>query len=240
MTSPVEAGKKLAAYQAVDDYITPQHKVVGIGSGSTVVYAVERILQKPELRSIVYVPTSFQSKLLIIEGGLTMGSIEQYSSIDVTIDGADEVDEQLNAIKGGGACQFQEKIVAEAAKRFVIIADYRKKSSQLGTQWDKGVPIEVVPMAYKCVMNALETKLSQKPLSCTLRMAVKKAGPVVTDNGNFVIDAHFGGIQDPVQLLKEIKLLTGVYEVGLFCKMAEAAYFGEADGSVCIKHSTHH
>ncbi|KAI9032791.1 ribose 5-phosphate isomerase A-domain-containing protein [Phycomyces nitens] len=229
----IEVGKKQAAYQAVDDHINAECKVVGIGSGSTVVYAVERILQRPELKDIVYVPTSFQSKLLIVEGGLTMGSIEQFPDIDVTIDGADEVDGQLNVIKGGGACQFQEKLVAEAARKFVIIADYRKKSKQLGTEWTKGVPVEVVPMAYKSVMTSIETKLSQKPLKSTLRMAVNKAGPVVTDNGNFVVDAHFGAIEDPAQLLREIKLLTGVYEVGLFCGMAEIAYFGEADGSVC-------
>ena len=77
MSNPVEEGKKLAAYRAVDEYIKPDHKVIGIGSGSTVVYVVERILQKPELKHIVYVPTSFQSKLLILEGGLTLGSIEQ-------------------------------------------------------------------------------------------------------------------------------------------------------------------
>ncbi|KAF7730291.1 ribose-5-phosphate isomerase rki1 [Apophysomyces ossiformis] len=232
MADPVETGKKLAAYRAVDDYITADHKVVGIGSGSTVVYAVERILQRPELKHIVYVPTSFQSKLLIIDGGLTMGTVDQYPEIDVTIDGADEVDDLLNVIKGGGACQFQEKVVAEAAKKFVIIADYRKKSKTLGTQWLKGVPVEVVPMTYKSVMRSLETKLSMKPEKTTLRMAINKAGPVVTDNGNFVVDVHFGAIHDPASLLKEIKLLTGVYEVGLFCNMAEAAYFGEADGTV--------
>ncbi|CDS06971.1 hypothetical protein LRAMOSA09494 [Lichtheimia ramosa] len=231
-SNAVENGKKLAAYKAVDEYISANHKVVGIGSGSTVVYAVERILQRPELKNIVYVPTSFQSKNLIIDGGLTLGSTEQFSEIDVAIDGADEVDEQLNAIKGGGACQFQEKVVAELAKKFVIIADYRKKSTKLGTQWTKGVPVEVVPMAYKGVMKAIESKLSWKPEKVTLRMAVNKAGPVVTDNGNFVVDAHFGAIDDPKALLKELKLLTGVYEVGLFCNMAEIAYFGEQDGSV--------
>ncbi|RCH82633.1 ribose-5-phosphate isomerase rki1, partial [Rhizopus stolonifer] len=115
-------GKKLAAYRAVDEYINADQKVVGIGSGSTVVYVVERILQRPELKHIVYIPTSFQSKILILEGGLQLGSIEQHPEIDVTIDGADEVDEDLNAIKGGGACQFQEKVIAEAAKKFVIVA----------------------------------------------------------------------------------------------------------------------
>ncbi|KAI8976514.1 ribose-5-phosphate isomerase [Pilobolus umbonatus] len=232
--SSIEQGKKLAAYRAVDEYITPQTKVVGIGSGSTVVYVVERILQKPELKHLIYIPTSFQSKLLILEGGLTLGSIEQYPVIDVTIDGADEVDEQLNCIKGGGACQFQEKIVAEAAKKFVIVADFRKKSTKLGTEWVKGVPIEVVPVAYPAVMKALKHTLSIQPIQSTLRMAVMKAGPVVTDNGNFVIDAHFGTIEHPLRLLQEIKLLTGVYEVGLFCGLAEKAYFGQEDGSVDI------
>ena len=190
MSNPVEEGKKLAAYRAVDEYITPDLKVVGIGSGSTVVYVVERILQRPELKDIVYIPTSFQSKILILENGLRLGSIEQHPEIDVTIDGADEVDEELNAIKGGGACQFQEKVVAEAAKKFVIVAgkdiivlkiyavilmaritiDFRKKSQKLGTGWTKGVPIEVVPMTYKSVMKHIETKLSVKPVESKLRM----------------------------------------------------------------------
>ncbi|KAG1468735.1 hypothetical protein G6F56_003661 [Rhizopus delemar] len=234
MSNAIEQGKKQAAYRAVDEYISPQHKVVGIGSGSTVVYVVERILQKPELKHIVYIPTSFQSKLLILEGGLQLGNIEQHPVIDVTIDGADEVDEQLNAIKGGGACQFQEKVVAEAAKQFVVVADFRKKSKQLGTGWLKGVPIEVVPMAYKSVMASIENKLFMKPIKSTLRMAVNKAGPVVTDNGNFVIDSHFGTIEDPKRLLVELKLLTGVYEVGLFCNMAQKAYFGEENGEVDV------
>ncbi|CEI90672.1 Putative Ribose 5-phosphate isomerase A [Rhizopus microsporus] len=230
--SSIEIGKRQAAYSAVDEYILPEHKVVGIGSGSTVVYVVERILQKPELKHIVYIPTSFQSKLLILEGGLQLGSLEQYPEIDVTIDGADEVDEELNAIKGGGACQFQEKLVAEAAKKFVIVADYRKKSKLLGTNWVKGVPIEVVPMAYKSVLKSIENNLSVKPIKATLRMAINKAGPVVTDNGNFVIDAHFGPLTDPYLVFRQLKMLTGMYEIGLFLGMAEKAFFGEKDGSV--------
>ncbi|KAI7898636.1 ribose-5-phosphate isomerase [Cokeromyces recurvatus] len=230
----IENGKRLAAYKAVDEHISPENKVVGIGSGSTVVYVIERILQKPELKDIIYVPTSFQSKLLIRDNGLKLGSIEQHDIIDVTIDGADEVDKDLNAIKGGGACQFQEKLVAEAAKKFVIVADFRKESKRLGTQWTKGIPIEVVPLCYHIVIKRIENELSIKPKSCKLRMAINKAGPVVTDNGNFVIDADFGQLENPASLLKEIKLLTGVYEVGLFCNMASIAYFGEQDGSVHV------
>ncbi|CAO3663215.1 unnamed protein product [Umbelopsis vinacea] len=217
MVSTVEKGKQIAAHRAVDENIFVEHKVIGIGSGSTVVYAVERISNVPNSITL----SLFQP-------------VSKIREIDVTIDGADEVNPQLNAIKGGGACQFQEMVVAKAAKKFVMIADYRKKSDSLGVQWTKGVPIEVVPLAYKVVMNDLNSKLSIKPQTVKLRMAVQKAGPVVTDNGNFVIDAHFGPIAEPRTLGQEIKLLTGVVEVGLFCGLAEIAYFGEQDGSVDI------
>lgn len=91
-----------------------------------------------------------------------------------------------------------------------------------------------MPLCYRTVMKKIENGLSIKPKNVNLRMAVKKAGPVVTDNGNFVVDADFGQLEDPASLLKEIKLLTGVYEVGLFCQMAVMAYFGEQDGSVNV------
>jgi len=214
----------------------------------------------------------------------------RYPNVDVTIDGADEVDSQLNAIKGGGGAHLQEKVVAEAAKKFVIVADYRKDSKLLGEQvmvprlsqsglvphpstpqddprpsegdnlagsefdtnewllfsysirvscrssqkqqWTKGVPIEAVPFAWKAVLKKLQDLGSK---NANLRMAVAKAGPVVTDNGNFLIDAPFGNIHEPAQLLKDLKLITGVVEVGLFCNMAEVAYFGCEDGSVRIR-----
>lgn len=102
----------------------------------------------------------------------------------------------------------------------------------MGTNWVKGVPIEVVPMAYKSVLKSIENNLSVKPIKATLRMAINKAGPVVTDNGNFVIDAHFGPLTDPYLVFRQLKMLTGIYEVGLFLGMAEKAFFGEKDGSV--------
>lgn len=126
MSHFLEFAKKAAAFRAVDEFILPTHKAVGIGSGSTITYVVERIRERPELHDIVYIPTSFQSKILILESNLKLGSIEQYPEIDVAIDGADEMDVNLNAIKGGGACQFQEKLVAEAAKKFAIIAGKRR------------------------------------------------------------------------------------------------------------------
>ncbi|KAJ0392796.1 hypothetical protein P43SY_003726 [Pythium insidiosum] len=226
--SPIEQAKRTAARQAVDEYVQNGF-VVGVGSGSTVVYAAERLgeLVREKGLQIKCIPTSFQSKQLIAENKLTLTSLDEHPVIDVTIDGADEVDLSLNCIKGGGGCQLQEKIVAFAAKKFVVIADYRKESSQLGQQWTKGVPIEVIPMAYVPLMAKMR-ELGGTPV---LRMAKAKAGPVVTDNGNFVLDVNFGVITAPAALNDKLKLLPGVVEVGLFCAMAEKAFFGQEDGS---------
>jgi ribose 5-phosphate isomerase A len=124
----------------------------------------------------------------------------------------------------------QEKIVASCAKKLVIIADYRKKSEILGQVWKKGVPVEVIPLGYVPVMRALEL-LGGKPV---LRMAVAKAGPVVSDNGNFILDVDFGEIPDPASLDVKIKMLPGVVDTGFFVNMAEKAYIGEEDGSVTV------
>ncbi|KAH8109476.1 ribose 5-phosphate isomerase, partial [Phellopilus nigrolimitatus] len=235
--SVIEASKRLAAWTAVDHHIREEHKVIGIGSGSTVPYVVERIIAQGATlnHDRVFLPTGFQSKELIVKANLRLGDVDQYPSIDVTIDGADEVDHELNCIKGGGACHLREKVLAEAAETWVVVADYRKNSHTLGTTYKAGVPIEVAPFAYaKLLQNVHRLGCAE----ASLRMAKGgKAGPVVTDNGNFVIDAPFDAetLSEPHLLLTQIKMLTGVVEVGLFCKMAQAAYFGNADGSVTIK-----
>ncbi|KAH9944649.1 ribose 5-phosphate isomerase A-domain-containing protein [Amylocystis lapponica] len=232
----VEASKRLAAWTAVDRHVLPEHKVIGIGSGSTVPYVVERIVAQGAAvnRERVFIPTGFQSKELIVNAHLRLGDVDQYPVLDVTIDGADEVDYDLNAIKGGGACHLREKVLAEAADTFVIVADYRKNSDVLGKNFTQGVPVEVAPFAYAKVLHNLHLLGSPK---ATLRMAKAKAGPVVSDNGNFVIDAPFPPetMKQPYELLTKIKMLTGVVEVGIFCHMAKAAYFGNQDGSVTIK-----
>lgn len=235
--SAIEQSKRLAAYTAVDKHILPEHKVIGIGSGSTVPYVVERIVaQGRELnKDRVFIPTGFQSKELIVMSNLNLGDVDQFPIIDVTIDGADEVDLDLNCIKGGGACHLREKVLAEAANTFIVVADYRKNAEYLGTNFTPGVPIEVVPFAYAQVLRKLHNVLGSP--NATLRMAKAKAGPVVTDNSNFVIDAPFPRetMMDPSTILAKIKMLTGVVEVGLFCDMAQAAYFGNEDGSVTVK-----
>lgn len=229
----IDAAKQLAAWTAVDNHILPQHKLIGIGSGSTVPFVVDRIVSQGKQlnQGRVFLPTGFQSKELIVNAGLVLGDVDQYPNLDVTIDGADEVDKNLNCIKGGGACHLREKVLAEAADTFVVVADYRKRSELLGTSWKQGVPIEVSPFAYVKLLQNLH-KIGSK--TAALRMATGKAGPVVTDNGNFVVDAPFepSRYERPEEILRELKMLTGVVEVGLFCNMAKAAYFGNEDGSV--------
>ncbi len=227
----VEFGKKNAAFKAVEDNVK-QDMVLGIGSGSTVVYAVEAIakINKDNELNLKCIPTSFQSHQLIVENGLTLVTLDQYPEIDLDIDGADEIDNSLNLIKGGGGCLVQEKIIASSSKKLVVIADYTKRSEVLGENWRNGVPIEVIPLAYVPIMKRLE-KLGGKPV---LRMAKAKAGPVVSDNGNFIIDVDFGKIEKPSDLNIELLQIPGVVDSGLFLSMASKAYIGLKDGKVEI------
>ncbi len=227
----IELGKKNAARKAVDENIKTS-MILGIGSGSTVVYAVERIaeLKKEKKLDLKCVPTSFQAKQLILQHKLELVSLDQYPEIDLDIDGADDIDADLNLIKGGGACLVQEKIVASNSKKLVIIADFRKNSNKLGESYKTGVPIEVIPIAYVPIIKKLE-KLGSKPV---LRMGKAKMGPLVTDNGNFLIDANFGIIDNPGTLDKKIREIPGVVDTGFFVGMASMAYIGQKDGSVLV------
>ena len=225
----IELGKKNAANKAVEENVEAG-MILGIGSGSTVVYAVKKIVEinKAKNMNLKCIPTSFQSRQLIVENGLTLVTLDQYPEIDLDIDGADEIDNSLNLIKGGGGCLVQEKIIASASKKLVIIADYTKKSEFLGEHWKKGVPIEIIPLAHVPIMKRLE-KLGGTPV---LRMAQAKAGPVVTDNANFIIDADFGVLKNPLDLNLKLLQIPGVVDSGLFLGMAQAAYIGQKDGTV--------
>ena len=225
----IELGKKNAANKAVEENVK-EGMVLGIGSGSTVVYAVKKIaeINKTKNLNLKCIPSSFQSRQLIVENGLTLVSLDQYPIIDLDIDGADEIDDSLNLIKGGGGCLVQEKILASAAKKLVIIADYTKKSEILGENWHNGVPIEIIPSALVPILMKLE-KFEGKPV---LRMAKAKAGPVVSDNGNFIVDVDFGQIKNPSDLNLKILQIPGVVDSGLFLAMAKTAYIGQKDGTV--------
>uniref|UniRef100_A0A0C9QG61 ribose-5-phosphate isomerase n=2 Tax=Fopius arisanus TaxID=64838 RepID=A0A0C9QG61_9HYME len=229
---PLETAKKAAACKAVDEFVKT-NSVVGIGSGSTVIYAVHRLAErvKDEKLKIVCVPTSFQARQLIVNSHLVLGDLETHPRIDCVIDGADEVDEELNLIKGGGGCLLQEKIIASCAEDMIVIADYTKNSERLGQQYKKGIPIEVIPMAYVPIQRKIEDNYGGL---AKIRMAIAKAGPVVTDNGNFILDWHFpDDLEKSWKVINsEIKMIPGVVETGLFINMAKKAYFGMADGTV--------
>ncbi|KAJ2162974.1 ribose-5-phosphate isomerase rki1 [Coemansia sp. RSA 552] len=237
----VEQAKRSAAYAAVDKHVLPSVRVLGVGSGSTVVYAVDRLRElKSEGRlhpDLVCVPTSFQSKELIVGAGLRAADLDEQQ----------EVDSQLNAIKGGGGAHLREKLVANASRKLVLIADYRKDSEVLGEKWDKGIPLEVSPLAWRTIKRQLErvTPLSHArgitgafeldhPVP-VLRQAVRKAGPVVTDNGNFILDVCVGKIYDPIAVEQFLKMTPGVIEVGIFSNMAAEAWFGNEDGTIASR-----
>jgi ribose 5-phosphate isomerase A len=227
----IEKGKKNAAIRAIDDNIK-KNMILGIGSGSTIVYAIERLaeLNKKDNLHLICIPSSYQSHQLILDNDLVLGSLDKYPEIDLDVDGADEIDENLNLIKGGGGCLVQEKILASNSKQLIIIADFRKKSDKLGTNWKKGVPVEVIPMAYFPLMKKLE-KLGGNP---KLRMAQSKSGPLITDNGNFILDVDFGIIENPISLNQKILEIPGIVDTGFFINMASKVYIGQENGEVVI------
>ncbi|KAK3595838.1 hypothetical protein CHS0354_014658 [Potamilus streckersoni] len=229
----IEAGKKAAAITAVNNHVKT-NQVVGIGSGTTIISAVQRLAErvKEEGLKVICIPTSYQARQLILENKLTLGELEINPELDVAIDGADEIDADLTCIKGGGGCQTQEKIVAANAKEFIVIADSRKDVQVLGTNWKNGIPIEVIPMAWRPVQVQIEKRFGGK--AC-LRMAQRKMGPLVTDNGNFILDWKFDKTDDWWKINTELKLIPGIVETGLFVKMARVAYFGTPEGTVDIR-----
>ena len=209
------------------------NSIVGLGTGSTTAYAIEYIgdrLKQGEISNIVGVPTSFQAEVLAKKYGIPLTTLDAIDRIDVAIDGADEVDPQKNLIKGGGAAHTREKVVDALANEFIVVVDSGKLTDKLGSTFL--LPVEVIPMAMTPAINAL-SKLGGKP---ELRMGVKKAGPVVTDQGNLVIDVKFDSIDNPAELEKTINNIPGVLENGLFVGVADVVLIGEIiDGKPTVR-----
>ncbi len=207
--------------------------IVGLGTGSTTAYAIEYIgarLAKGELKNIVGIPTSFQAEVLAKKYGIPLTSLDAVDKIDVAIDGADEVDPNKNLIKGGGAAHTREKVVDTLADQFIVVVDSGKLVDKLGSTFL--LPVEVIPMAVTPVMNKL-AKLGGKP---ELRMGIKKAGPVVTDQGNLVIDVKFEQIDNPAELEQKINNFPGVLENGLFVGVTDLVLIGEIkDGKPIVR-----
>lgn len=209
------------------------NSIVGLGTGSTTAYAIKYLgdrLSKGELENIVGIPTSFQAEVLAKQYAIPLTSLDAVERIDVAIDGADEVDPQKNLIKGGGAAHTREKVVDSLAEEFIVVVDSGKIVEALGSTFL--LPVEVIPMAIAPVMRSLE-KLGGKP---ELRIGVKKAGPVITDQGNLVVDVKFEAIDDPASLEKTINNIPGVLENGLFVGVADLILVGEVrDGKPFVR-----
>ncbi|WP_226004843.1 ribose-5-phosphate isomerase RpiA [Natrinema salinisoli] len=215
------AGERAA--EAVEDGF-----VVGLGTGSTTAHAIRAIGRAVDDGLAVRgIPTSFQSRQLALEVGIPLTDLDAVDGVDLAIDGADQVvDGETGAhgalIKGGGAAHAREKLVDTAADRFVVVADPSKLTDRL----ERPVPVEVLPDAHTVTADRIE-ELGGDP---TLRDAERKDGPVVTDNGNLVLDCAFGPIDDPDELATRLSRLPGVVEHGLFVGVADATYVGTDDG----------
>ena len=207
--------------------------IIGLGTGSTTAYAIQFLgerLQRGEIENIAGIPTSFQADILARQYGIPVTSLDVVDRIDIAIDGADEVDPQKNLIKGGGAAHTREKLVDGEADCFVVVVDSSKLVEQLGSTF--ALPVEVMPVARVPVTRALE-KLGGKP---ELRMGIKKDGPVVTDQGNFIIDVKFDKIDNPAELEKLINNIPGVLDNGLFVGLANVILVGEIkDGKPVVR-----
>lgn len=215
-----EEAKKRASVEAVKH--VKDGFTIGLGSGNTVAYAIQEIgkrIQQRKLR-VLGVPTSHQAMMLAVHCGIPITTLNEHPQLDLTIDGADQIDRQLNLIKGMGGALTREKIVASAAKQFIVVADETKMAEKLGANC--AVPVEVLPFALPTVMLKMQER-SGKPV---LREAKGKVGPVVTDNGNFIVDVDFGPINTPKKLDSQLKLIPGVIETGLFVEMADVVYVG--------------
>ena len=220
--------KQAVAHAAVDQI--ENGMILGLGSGSTAALMIEALalkIKSGEIKDVVGVTTSFQGEVLATELDIPLKSLSSVSEIDLAIDGADEVDPNFQLIKGGGACHVQEKLVAALAKKFIVVVDSSKLVERLNL--DFKLPVEVLPSAWKQVQKTLE-KLGG---AGELRMAQKKAGPIVTDQGNLILDLTFkNGIDQPDLLESRINNIPGVLENGLFINLTDEVLVGRVENEV--------
>jgi len=216
--------KQQAAERAVE-FIEPG-MVVGLGHGSTALFAVRRIaelLNAGKLSEILGVPCSHQVEKEARKLGIRLTTLEDHSVIDVTIDGADEVDPNLDLIKGGGGALLREKMVAQASHREIIVVDETKLSPALGTRWP--VPVEVVPFGWRSQVLFLES------MGARVRVRQVSDGKrFVTDQGNLILDCNFGPLSEPAQVAAMLKGRAGIVEHGLFLGLATDVFVANARG----------
>jgi len=220
----VEELKRRAAEQAAA--LVESGMVVGLGFGSTAVYAVRRIavrLAEGELQDILGIPTPRSVEAEASALGIPLTTLEAHPRIDLTLDGADEVDPRLDVIKGGGGALLREKIVAQASRRLIIVVDERKLSSRLGSR--AALPVEVLPFGWSSQVAYLESLGAE-----VTRRSVPDGSPFATDQGNWILDCQFGPLQDPAALAAGLQARAGILEHGLFLGLATEVMVAGAGG----------
>ncbi|MCZ7393250.1 MAG: ribose-5-phosphate isomerase RpiA [Candidatus Methanoperedens sp.] len=217
--SPKQAAGELAAQ------LVKNNMVAGLGTGSTAAYAIKELGRRVASGlEILGVPTSYQSAFLAAENGIPLTTLDEHPVPDIAIDGADQI-AKFNAIKGGGAAHTREKIVALSAEKFVVVVDESKVVEVL----NHPVPLEVLPFARKLV----EKQVAGLGGKAQVRMGVNKDGPIISDNGNFILDADFGKIDDPYSLDDALSHCAGIVEHGIFTNI-NVVFIGKKDGTVEI------
>jgi ribose 5-phosphate isomerase A len=219
---------KLAAARRALSFVEPKMRL-GLGTGSTASLFVE--LLAAEVRgglSVLCVPTSEETRALAAKLGVPLTTLDETPLLDLTIDGADEVDGELRLIKGGGGALLREKIVATASDRMIVIADESKRVDKLGTF---PLPVEVVRFGVTATRNMIEMLAHDSGCQGDIALRLARDGkPFVTDGGNYIFDCSFGSVEDPESLDEALKFIPGVVENGLFLGIADVAIIGGADG----------
>ena len=225
--------KQVVADAAIKE--VKSNMVLGLGSGSTAALMIKSLaneIRSGKLKNIRGVATSFQSEVLALQLDIPLIDLASVSQIDLAIDGADEVDPEFQLIKGGGACHVREKLVASKANLLMIVVDETKLVQNLNQSFP--LPVEVLPNAWKQVQGVI----SDMNGSSTLRMATKKAGPVVTDQGNLILDVLFNdGIKNPKEIEISINNIPGVLENGLFVDLTDKVLVGKIENDNPVVYS---
>lgn len=235
--SPIDKAKYVAARRAVD-FVQPGMRL-GLGTGSTAAWMVrclgERI--REEGLRVVGVPTSTRTAELARQVGVPVTSLDEARWLDLTIDGADEFDRELNLIKGGGAALLQEKIVATASDQMIVIADAAKEVAQLGAF---PLPVEVIPFGWQTTKALVEeTLVGLDVLNREVTLRMNGDRPLVTDESNYILDLHLKRIGNPRQLALVLNQIPGVVENGLFIDICDIVVVGHADGRVVVRDINH-
>jgi len=224
-----ENEKELAGRAAAQ--LVHEGDVVGLGTGSTAYFAVVALGERVKSGlKIIGIPTSDATAELARKLGIPLTTLDEHQSIDITIDGADELDPHLNLIKGGGGALLREKIIATASKKMVVVADSTKVVKALGKF---PLPVEIIPFA----QAVLEKKISSLGATCKLRMKTD-GNPFVTDEGHHILDCNFGKIANPPVLARTLSAMPGVVEHGLFIGIAKLAIVGKGSSTSEIQPKT--